>query len=83
MIFSSLGSSLGAGLRVSSGTIFLSLWLQPGNERGDTYPWLVGKVVCLDSSGFVQRVCWVVQVENSEIEEYDFVAKCATGGAAA
>lgn len=22
---------------------------EPGDERGDTYPWLVGKVVCLDS----------------------------------
>jgi hypothetical protein len=54
---------------VSNGNIFLSLWLQPGNERGDTYPWLVGKVVCLDSS-FVCKECGGCPgITNSRLEK--------------
>jgi hypothetical protein len=48
MIFSSLGSSFGAGGTVSKGQFF-SLRLEPWLERDDTYPWLVSKVVCLNS----------------------------------
>ena len=51
MIFSSLGSNLGAGYQFDQWSIaFINL---PNGEavaidrEGDTYPWLVGKVVCL------------------------------------
>lgn len=48
MIFSSLGSIFGA-VENSERVRHFSQRLEPWLEKDDTYPWLVDKVVCLNS----------------------------------
>lgn len=53
MIFSSLGSNFGA--EGDCQRAMFSQRLQPCIEKRDTYPWLVSKVVCVNSRLFGGR----------------------------
>ena len=69
MIFSSLGSNLGAGAQSSADMARLSLpdgKGAAGAREGDTYAWLVRKVVCPSRCNVVtmERVVAVGEAQN-------------------